>query len=217
MIITNPSISSSVGAFLAPLIITARLFLYISTMHGTLSSLSSIMGAMAHYPLFRGLVEQLSVIAAKFGVCTMAPTHTSLQCIIEISWMDASFECHGTMEDTMKFSFFPLLGMDIFNTPSGFALNSLSTVTHAGVTNTHQISTYLLHDVDVAKHRTLAALTPNHLRPLTLTMTVALPSSYNLLGAPLVVTMSCLCTMRDTNTLVLGYAHASLHTACPSL
>jgi hypothetical protein len=83
----------------------------------------------------------------------------------------------------MKFSFFSHLGMDIFNTPSGFALNSFSTVTHAGVTNTHQISTYLLHGV--AKHRTLAALTPNHLRPLTLTMTDALPSSDNLLGAPL--------------------------------
>jgi len=173
------------------------------------------MGATARYPLFCGLIKQLSVIAAKFGVCTMAPTHTSLQCIIETSWMDASLEFHGTMEDTMQISFFSLRGTDIFNTPSGFALNSLSTVTHAGVTNTHQISTYLLHGV--AKHRTLAALTPNHLRPLTLTMTVALPSSDNLFGAPLVVTASCLCTMRDTNTLLLGLAHASLNTACPSL
>ena len=183
-------------------------------MNGTPSSLSSIMGAMAHYPLFCGLVKQLSLIAAKFGDCTMAPTHTSLKCIIETSWIDASFECHETMKDTMKFSFFPLRVMDIFNTPSGTAL-TLSTVTHAGVTNTHQISTHLLHGV--AKRRTLAALTPNHLRPLTLTMTVALPSSDNLLGAPLVVTTSCLCTMRDTNTLLLGLAHASLHTACPSL
>jgi branched-subunit amino acid permease len=103
MIITNPSISSSVGAFLAPFIITAHLLLYISTMHGTLSSLSSIMGATAQYPFFCGLFEQLSIIAAKFGVCSMAPTHTSLQCIIETSWIDASFECHGTMEGTMKF------------------------------------------------------------------------------------------------------------------
>jgi hypothetical protein len=60
------------------------------------------MGAMAHYPIFCGFVEQLGVIAAKFGVCTMAPTHTSLQCIIETSWMDASFECHETMKDTLK-------------------------------------------------------------------------------------------------------------------
>ena len=157
MIITNPSISSSVGAFLAPFIITARLFLYIYTVHGTLTSLSSKMGATAHYPLFCGLVEQLGVIAAKFGVCTMAPTHTSLQCIIETSWMDASFECHETMKDTLKFSFFSLRGMDIFNTPSGSALNSLSTVTHAGVTDTYQISIYFLHGV--AKRRTLAALT----------------------------------------------------------
>ena len=184
-------------------------------MHGTLSSLSSIMGAMAYYPLFCGLVEQLSVIAAKFGVCTMAPTHTSLQCIIETSWMDASFECHETMKDTLKLSCFPLHGSDMFITPSCNTPNSLSTVTHAGVTHTHQISIYLLHGV--AKYRTLAASTRNHLRPLTLTMTVALPSSDNLLGAPLVVTTSCLCTMRDTNTLLLGYAHASLHTACPSL
>ena len=114
MIITNPSISSSVGAFLAPFIITARLFLYIFTMHGTLSSLLSIMGAMAYYPLLCGLVEQLSVIAVKFGVCTMAPTHTSLQCIIETSWMDASFECHETMKDTMKFSFFSLRVMETY-------------------------------------------------------------------------------------------------------
>jgi hypothetical protein len=123
MIITNPSISSSVGAFLPLFIITAHLFLHlsISTMHGTLSTLSSIMGAMAHYPLLRGIIEQLSVIAAKFGVCTMAPTHTSLQCIIETSRIDACFECHGTMEDTMKFLFISLHGFDIFNTPSGAA------------------------------------------------------------------------------------------------
>ena len=69
MITTNPSIFSSVGALL-----------YFSTMHGTLSSLSSIMGATAHYPLFRGLVEQLSVIAAKFGVCTMAPPQHTPPC-----------------------------------------------------------------------------------------------------------------------------------------
>ena len=184
-------------------------------MHGTPSSLSSIMGAMAHYPLFCGFVKQLGVIAAKFGVCTMAPTHTSLQCIIETSWMDASFECHETMKDTLKLLYFSLCGMDIFNTPSGFALNSLSTVTHAGVTDTHQISIYFLHGV--AKCRALAASTQNHLRPLTLTMNVARPSSDNLLEAPLVVTTSCLCTMRDTNTLLLGYAHTSLHTACPLL
>ena len=184
-------------------------------MHGTPSSLSSIMGAMAHYPLFCGLVKQLSLIAAKFGVCTMAPTHTSLQCIIETSWMDASFECHETMKDTLKLFCFPLHGSDMFITPSCNTPNSLSTVTHAGVTHTHQISIYLLHGV--AKYRTLAASTRNHLRPLTLTMTVALPSSDNLLGAPLMVTTSCLCTMRDTNTLLLGMAHASLHTACPSL
>ena len=186
-------------------------------MHGTPSSLSSIMGAMAHYPLFCGLVKQLSLIAAKFGVCTMAPTHTSLQCIIETSWMDASFECHETMKDTLKLSCFSLHlhGSDMFITPSGNTPKSLSTVTHARVTHTHQISIYFLHGV--AKCRTLAASTRNHLRPLTLTMNVALPSSDKLLGAPLVVTTSCLCTMRDTNTLLLGYAHTSLNTACPSL
>ena len=145
--------------FLAPFIITARLFLYISTMHGTLSSLSSIMGAMAYYPLVCvcGLIEQLSVIAAKFGVCTMAPTHTSLQCIIETSWMDASFECHEMMKDSLKFSCFSLHGPDMFITPSGNTPKSLSTVTHARVTHTHQISIYLLHGV--AKPRTHAALT----------------------------------------------------------
>ncbi len=157
-------------------------------MHGTLCTLLSIMGATAHYPLLRGIIEQLSVIAAKFGVCTMAPTHTSLQCIIETSRIDACFECHGTMEDTIKFSFFSLHGSDIFNTSSGAALNSLSTVTHARVTHTHQFSTDLLHGV--AYRRTFAALTPKHLRPLTLTMTVALPSSDNLIGTPFVATTS---------------------------
>ncbi len=83
----------------------------------------------------------------------------------------------------MKFSFFSLRGSDIFNTPFGAALNSLSTVTHASVT-----STDLLHGV--AYRRTLAALTPKLLRPLTLTMTVALPSSDNLIGTPLVATTS---------------------------
>jgi hypothetical protein len=72
------------------------------------------MGAMAYYPLLCGLVEQLNIIAAKFGVCTMAPTHTSLQCIIETSWIDASFECHETMKDTMKFSFFSLRVMETY-------------------------------------------------------------------------------------------------------
>ena len=160
------------------------------------------MGATAQYPIFLGLVEQLSVIAAKFGVCTMTPTHTSLQCIIETSWMDASFECHETMKDTLKLSCFSLHGSDMFITPSGNTPKSLSTVTHARVTHTHHISFYLLHSV--AKPRTLAASTRNHLRPLTLSMTVALPSSDNLLGAPLVVTTPCLCTMRDTNTLFFG-------------
>jgi hypothetical protein len=117
------------------------------------------MGATAHYPLFRGLIEQFSVIAAKFGVCTMAPTptHTSLQCIIETSWMDASFECHETMKETLKLSCFSLHGPDMFITPSGNTPKSLSTVTHARVTHTHQISTFLLHGA--ANHRTLAALT----------------------------------------------------------
>jgi hypothetical protein len=126
-------------------------------MHGTLSSLSSIMGATAHYLIFRGLIEQFSVIAAKFGVCTMAPTHTSLQCIIETSWMDASFECHERMKETLKLSCFSLHGPDMFITPSGNTPKSLSTVTHARVTHTHQISIYLLHGV--AKPRTHAALT----------------------------------------------------------
>jgi hypothetical protein len=115
------------------------------------------MGAMAHYPLFSGLVEQLSLIAAKFGVCTMAPTHTSLQCIIETSLMDASFECHETMKDTLKLSCLTFHGSDMFITPSGNTPKFLSTVTHARVTHTHQISLYLLHGVD--KARTLAALT----------------------------------------------------------
>jgi len=173
--------------------------LYISTMHGTLSSLSSIMDATAHYPIFLELVKQLCVIAAKCGVCTMAPTHTSLQCIIETSCMDPSFECHETMKDTMKLSCSSLHGPDMFITPSGNTPKSLSTVTHARVTHTHQISIYLLHGVAKPRTRTLVALTWNHLRPVTLTMTVALPSSDNLLGTPLMVTTSCLCTMGDTD------------------
>ena len=124
---------------------------------------------------------------------------------------------HETMKDTLKLSCFSLHGSDMFITPSGNTLKSLSTVrTHARVTHTHHISTYIFPGA--ANHRTLAALTINHLRRLsTLTMNVALPSFDNLLGAPLVVTTSCLCTMRDTNTLLSGLAHASLHTACPLL
>jgi len=105
-------------------------------MHGTLSSLSSIMGATAHYPLFRGLVEQLSVIAAKFGVCTMAPTHTSVMHhwnILDgyIFWMP------WNNDDTLKLSCFSLHGSDMFITPSGNTPKSLSTVTHARVRPAH--------------------------------------------------------------------------------
>jgi hypothetical protein len=97
------------------------------------------------------------------------------------------------MKDTLKLSCFSLYGSDMFITPSGITSKSLSTVIHARVRPAHQLS------IDTFQ-RTLAALAPKCFRLLTLTMTLALPSTDNLHGAPILATIFCLCTMRDTNT-----------------
>jgi hypothetical protein len=61
------------------------------------------------------------------------------------------------MEDTLKLSFFSLHRLDIFHTPFGEASNSFSTVTHARVMPTHQISINHFHAITF--HKTLAAFT----------------------------------------------------------
>ncbi len=100
------------------------------------------------------------------------------------------------MKDTLKRSCFSLYGSDMFITPSGNTSKSLSTVIHARVRPAHQLSIDHFQHAATTFQRTLAALAPKCFRLFTLTMTLALPSSDNLLGAPIVATMFCLCAMQ---------------------
>jgi hypothetical protein len=102
----------------------------------TESSLSSIIVTSTYFSLFCQLIKQPDVIATKFSVCAVAITYTPLQCNIYTSLMDASFMYHVTMEDTHHLAHFFLQHQcDIFWTSFGTASYSLSTVTHAKVTN----------------------------------------------------------------------------------
>jgi hypothetical protein len=116
----------------------------------TKSSLSSIIVARTHFPLFCRLIEQPDVIATKFGVSPMEITYTPLQCIIYTSLMDASFRYHVTMKDTHHLAHFALLHrLDIFWTPFGTASYSLSTVTHARVPLADQNFVHFYQDTSV--------------------------------------------------------------------
>ena len=115
------------------------------------SSLSSILVAWTHFPLFRRLVKQPDVIATKFIVSPVAITYAPLQCIIITSLMNASFRYHVTMKDTHHLAHFALLHrLDIFWTPFGTASYSLSTVTHARVPFANQHLVHFYQDTTVA-------------------------------------------------------------------
>jgi hypothetical protein len=80
----------------------------------------------------------------------MEITYTPLQCIIYTSLMDASFRYHVTMKDTHHLAHFALLHrLDIFWTPFGTALYSLSTVTHARVPLADQNFVHFYQDTSV--------------------------------------------------------------------
>ena len=162
----------------------------------TKSSLSSIVVALTHFPLFCRLIKQLDIIATKFRVCAMALTHATLQCIIHTFWINASFKYHVTMEDTHNLACFSLRHRpDIFWTSCGLAFYSLSTVTHARVFPADQDFASLYHGTRRATSL-YAARTNKCL--CTLGMTCALPSPDNLLGAPLMAATFGLCTVSNT-------------------
>jgi len=126
----------------------------------------------------------------------MALTHTTLQCISHTFWINSSFKYHVMMEDTHHLAFFSLRHRpDIFGTSFGLASHSLSTVTRAGVFPADQYFASLYHGT---QHVTplYAARTNKCFR--TLSMTCALPSPDNLLGAPLMAATFSLCTMGNT-------------------
>ncbi len=162
----------------------------------TKSSLSSIIVASTHFPLFCRLIKQPDIIATKFSVCVMAITYTPLQCNIYTSLMDASFLCHVTMEDTHHLAHFSLQHRcDIFWTSFGTASYSLSTVTHARVPLADQDFVYFYHGTTVVAPLYAAQTIKCFCRPSVI---FALPSPDNLLGTSLMAAKVGLCTMSNT-------------------
>ncbi len=75
MIITNPSISSSVGAFLAPFIITAHLFLYICILRYSLSNVTHARVTLANQH-FVHFYQDTTVVAPLYAARNMKCFYT---------------------------------------------------------------------------------------------------------------------------------------------